>query len=417
MFFTTLTEDEFAQFTQENFSHYTQSARHYQYRNVHQQDVHLVGVKDDDGKVIAACLLSEARCLRFFKYFYTHRGPVMDYSNLRLVKYFFASLTRYLKKQRCIYVLVDPYLLASLRETDGEIIESYDNQRFIKELAKLGYIHQGYSIGYSQMSQIRWLSVLDLKDKSETQLLNEMDYQTRRNIKKTYEMGVQVRTLSIDETPTFFELFRMAEEKHGFKFRELDYFKQMQKTYGNRAFLKIAYVDLYTYLKALNEKHTELVLELNKLNAKLQESPNSKKTKSKINQLKQQVDSNTRKINETKELMQSEGDVLNLASALYLYNEHEVYYLSSGSNPKYNRFMGAYRLQWEMIKFAKKKNIDRYNFYGITGDFTDDAEDFGVQKFKEGFNAHVEEYIGDFIKPIHPLLYKLYQFTEKSRKH
>lgn len=417
MFFTTLTEDEFAQFTQENFSHYTQSARHYQHRNAHQQDVHLVGVKDDDGKVIAACLLSEARCLKFFKYFYTHRGPVMDYSNLRLVKYFFASLTRYLKKQRCIYVLVDPYLLASLRETDGEIIESYDNQCFIKELAKLGYIHQGYSIGYSQMSQIRWLSVLDLKDKSETQLLNEMDYQTRRNIKKTYEMGVQVRTLSIDETPTFFELFRMAEEKHGFKFRELDYFKQMQKTYGNRAFLKIAYVDLYTYLKALNEKHTELVLELNKLNAKLQESPNSKKTKSKINQLKQQVDSNTRKINETKELMQSEGDVLNLASALYLYNEHEVYYLSSGSNPKYNRFMGAYRLQWEMIKFAKKKNIDRYNFYGITGDFTDDAEDFGVQKFKEGFNAHVEEYIGDFIKPIHPLLYKLYQFTEKSQQH
>ena len=417
MNFTTLTEDEFAQFTQENFSHYTQSARHYQYRNANQQDVHLVGVKDDEGEVIAACLLSEARCLRFFKYFYTHRGPVMDYRNLRLVKYFFASLTRYLKKHRCIYVLVDPYLLASLRETDGEIIESYDNQRFIKELSKLGYIHQGYTIGYSQMSQIRWLSVLDLKDKSETQLLNEMDYQTRRNIKKTYEMGVQVRTLSIDETPTFFKLFRMAEEKHGFKFRELDYFKQMQKTYGNRAFLKIAYVDLHTYLKALNEKHTELVLELNKLNAKLQESPNSKKTKSKINQLKQQVDSNTRKINETKELMQTEGDVLNLASALYLYNEHEVYYLSSGSNPKYNRFMGAYRLQWEMIKFAKKKNIDRYNFYGITGDFTDDAEDFGVQKFKEGFNAHVEEYIGDFIKPVYPLLYKLYQFTEKSRKH
>ena len=134
-----------------------------------------------------------------------------------------------MKKHRCIYVLVDPYLLASLRETDGEIIESYDNQRFIKELSKLGYIHQGYTIGYSQMSQIRWLSVLDLKDKSETQLLNEMDYQTRRNIKKTYEMGVQVRTLSIDETPTFFKLFRMAEEKHGFKFRELDYFKQIQK--------------------------------------------------------------------------------------------------------------------------------------------------------------------------------------------
>ena len=36
-----------------------------------------------------------------------------------------------------------------------------------------------------------------------------------------------------------------------------------------------------------------------------------------------------------------------------------------------------------MIKFAKEHNIDRYNFYGITGDFSEDAEDAGVQKFKK----------------------------------
>ena len=52
------------------------------------------------------------------------------------------------------------------------------------------------------MSQIRWLSVLDLKDKNEDQLMKEMDYQTRRNI-KTYEMGVKVKTLPIEDTHTF----------------------------------------------------------------------------------------------------------------------------------------------------------------------------------------------------------------------
>ncbi|MEJ7307179.1 peptidoglycan bridge formation glycyltransferase FemA/FemB family protein, partial [Staphylococcus epidermidis] len=83
----------------------------------------------------------------------------------------------------------------------------------------------GYTVGYDMMSQIRWLSVLDLKGKSEDQLMKEMDYQTRRNIKKTYEMGVKVRTLSIEETGTFFDLFRMAEEKHGFKFRDEPYFE------------------------------------------------------------------------------------------------------------------------------------------------------------------------------------------------
>lgn len=39
-----------------------------------------------------------------------------------------------------------------------------------------------------------------------------------------------------------------------------------------------------------------------------------------------------------------------------------MYYLSSGSNPKYNAYMGAYRLQWDMIQFAKQQGIDRYNF-------------------------------------------------------
>ncbi len=47
--------------------------------------------------------------------------------------------------------------------------------------------------------------------------------------------------------------------------------------------------------------------------------------------------------------------------------------------------MGAYHLQWEMIKFAKAHHIDRYNFYGITGDYSKSSEDYGVQQFKKRF--------------------------------
>ena len=36
-----------------------------------------------------------------------------------------------------------------------------------------------------------------------------------------------------------------------------------------------------------------------------------------------------------------------------------------------------------MIKFAKEHDINRYNFYGITGDFSEDAEDAGVQNSKK----------------------------------
>ena len=43
------------------------------------------------------------------------------------------------------------------------------------------------------MSQIRWLSVLNLKDKSEDQLLKEMDYQTRRNIKRLMKWVLKLK--------------------------------------------------------------------------------------------------------------------------------------------------------------------------------------------------------------------------------
>ena len=415
MKFVNLTSEEFEQFTSENFSHYTQSSIHYSNRLKTKGDVHLVGVKDDQEDVIAACLLTEARSLKFFKYFYTHRGPVMDFNNLVLVRFFFKSLTAYLKKHNCLYVLVDPYVLENLRQPNGEIIESFDNRALIKTMEELGYKHQGYTVGYDTMSQIRWLSVLNLKDKSEDQLLKEMDYQTRRNIKKTYEMGVKVKTLPIEETNTFFELFKMAEEKHGFKFREEPYFVEMQKTYEDHAMLKLAYIDLQDYLDTLQTKHQNLNQQLKDVEKTLEENPNSKKNKTKHTQVKQQFDSNARKIRQTKEKIAEEGQVLHLAAALYIYNDHEVYYLSSGSNPKYNAYMGAYRLQWDMIQFAKEHNIDRYNFYGVTGDFSENAEDAGVQKFKEGFNAKIYEYIGDFIKPIKPLFYKVKQELESRR--
>ncbi|MCC3753953.1 aminoacyltransferase [Staphylococcus epidermidis] len=415
MKFVNLTSEEFEQFTSENFSHYTQSSIHYNNRSKTKGVVHLVGVKDGQEDVIAACLLTEARSLKFFKYFYTHRGPVMDFNNLVLVRFFFKSLTAYLKKHNCLYVLVDPYVLENLRQPNGEIIESFDNRALIKTMEELGYKHQGYTVGYDTMSQIRWLSVLNLKDKSEDQLLKEMDYQTRRNIKKTYEMGVKVKTLPIEETNTFFELFKMAEEKHGFKFREEPYFVEMQKTYEDHAMLKLAYIDLQDYLDTLQTKHQNLNQQLKDVEKTLEENPNSKKNKTKHTQVKQQFDSNARKIRQTKEKIAEEGQVLHLAAALYIYNDHEVYYLSSGSNPKYNAYMGAYRLQWDMIQFAKEHNIDRYNFYGVTGDFSENAEDAGVQKFKEGFNAKIYEYIGDFIKPIKPLFYKVKQELESRR--
>ena len=412
MKFSTLSEEEFTNYTKKHFKHYTQSIELYNYRNKINHEAHIVGVKNDKNEVIAACLLTEARIFKFYKYFYSHRGPLLDYFDAKLVCYFFKELSKFIYKNRGVFILVDPYLIENLRDANGRIIKNYNNSVIVKMLGKIGYLHQGYTTGYSNKSQIRWISVLDLKDKDENQLLKEMEYQTRRNIKKTIEIGVKVEDLSIEETNRFYKLFQMAEEKHGFKFRDQQYFEEMQNIYHDNSMLKLAYIDLSELLVKQNKQLEKLNKDLENTKESLENNPNSKKSKNKYDQGLQQIKAQKRKITETEALIKTDGTILDLAAALYIYNDYEVYYLSSGSNPKYNTYMGAYRLQWEMIKFAKAHNIQRYNFYGITGDFSENAEDAGVQKFKAGFNAHVEEYIGDFIKPIRPLLYKIYDLIK-----
>ncbi|HDF0089919.1 TPA: aminoacyltransferase [Staphylococcus aureus] len=408
MYFCELDVEEFNLYVDKNFSHYTQSIQNYKFLNSVEKTAYLLGVKDDKNQVLAACLLHKSRALKFFNYFYTHRGPVMDYNNLSLVEFFFLELEKFLKKHRCLYIRIDPHVLENVRTANGEIYKNYNNQNLISLLNNLGYEHQGYDIGYSKIRQIRWLSVLDLYGKNLETLLKNMNYQTRRNIRKTEEMGVKVITLPIEETYRFFNLFKMAEEKHGFSFRDEQYFEKMQRVYKDNGMLKLAYIDLDEYLRKIELRICNLNDELDTISRLLLDNPNSKKSKTKYKQLtelhKKLLSKQTFAIN----AKETYGNILDLAAALYVYNKHEVYYLSSGSNPEFNEFMGAYALQWEMIKFAKENGIDKYNFYGITGDFSDTAEDFGVQQFKKGFNAHVEEYIGDFIKPFNPILFKFF---------
>ncbi|EIO0100963.1 aminoacyltransferase [Staphylococcus pseudintermedius] len=413
MYFCELNIEEFDRFMKSNFSHYTQSIQNYDFLNKEGKRAYLVGVKNNDGKILAACLLNQSRALKYFNYFYTHRGPVMDYRDVTLVEFFFTQLDKFLKKHNCLYIRVDPHVLQNIRNANGEVLKSYDNRLLILLLARLGYKHQGYDIGYSKIRQIRWLSVLDLSNKSFDDLLKNMSYQTRRNIKKTEEMGVQVKTLPIEQTDRFFELFKMAEEKHGFSFRDKNYFEKMQRVYKDNGMLKMAFINLDDYLRKVEKELIESKTQLDELKKVLSINPNSKKSKNKYKQINEKYEKLIEKKEDTTSLKKEYGNILDLAAALYVYNNHEVYYLSSGSNPKFNEFMGAYALQWEMIKFAKENNIDKYNFYGITGDFSDSAEDFGVQQFKKGFNAHVEEYIGDFIKPFKPLLFKLFTLRNK----
>ena len=85
-----------------------------------------------------------------------------------------------------------------------------------------------------------------------------------------------------------------------------------------------------------------------------------------------------------KQLQAEHGNELPISAGYFFINPFEVVYYAGGTSNKYRHFAGSYAVQWTMINYALDHGIDRYNFYGISGDFSEDAEDAGVIKFKKG---------------------------------
>lgn len=84
-----------------------------------------------------------------------------------------------------------------------------------------------------------------------------------------------------------------------------------------------------------------------------------------------------------------QGKVLALAMIIF-YGREAVYHYSGSSN--LNREVPvSYLLQWEVIKTAKARGLERYNFWGYTAN--PKHRFFGPSLFKKGFGGHEVEYL------------------------
>ncbi|MCD8820239.1 aminoacyltransferase [Staphylococcus gallinarum] len=416
MKFTNLTAKEFGTFTDSMpNSHFTQMVGNYELKIAEGTETHLVGIKNNENEVIAACLLTAVPVMNYFKYFYTNRGPVIDFENKELVHYFFNELSKYVKKHRALYLRVDPYLPYQYRNHDGDVLENAGHDWIFDKMKHLGYKHQGFLTGFDPVVQIRFHSVLDLKDKTDKDVLKDMDGLRKRNTKKVQKNGVKVRFLGEDELPIFRAFMEDTSETKAFEDRDDSFYYNRLKYYKNRVLVPLAYMDFDEYIEELTAEREVLSKDINKALKDIEKRPENKKAYNKRDNLEKQLIANQQKIDEAKALQEQHGNELPISAAFFIINPYEVVYYAGGTSNEFRHFAGSYAVQWTMINYALDNNIDRYNFYGISGDFTEDAEDAGVVKFKKGFNADVIEYVGDFIKPINKPAYKIYTALKKLK--
>lgn len=95
---------------------------------------------------------------------------------------------------------------------------------------------------------------------------------------------------------------------------------------------------------------------------------------------------------------------------------NKVWYLYGASSNEHRNLMPNYLLQWEGIKYAISKGKDMYDFRGVSGVLDENHPQYGLYRFKKGFNAEFTEFIGEIYLNFKPVVYKLYKITEKIFK-
>lgn len=105
-----------------------------------------------------------------------------------------------------------------------------------------------------------------------------------------------------------------------------------------------------------------------------------------------------------------------LAQAFIIFYGTETAYHYGASTDLGRKYPGAYLIQWEAIKEAKKRGLKRYNFWGVAPENNKDHRFAGLSLFKRGFGGEDFEYLHAQDLIINPFKYTINYTIETIRK-
>ncbi len=377
-------------------------------------EIEYIQIMDQD-KIIASGILAMIPLMKKFKYCYVPRGFLMDYHDERVISEISCVVGNYLKQKKVVYMEMDPAILLQQRDKDGNLVENgFNNFEVVEHLKKAGFIQLPLFSGYDLSKECRWLSVLDLKKKSKEEIFKAFSYSTRQDIRGSEKYCVNVRELDVDELEILDSMEKDTSKRHSFDGFSLDYYKDLYATYGKEHVKTLyAYLDIASYQEKIESEFKKCQENIQKTEAFLKEHPGNTKKEKRLKTENEYYLSLRKKLNQVDDLKNTFGQEVPLAACLFIKYAHQIVYLVGASNYEYRLFKGPYAIQWKMIQEAIEEGYDAYNFYGISGFFEKGQEGYGVFDYKRGFNADVHEYIGNFILPCKPLVFKFYNQIKK----
>lgn len=221
MKFTTITPENFKKFaTKHHDRSFLQTLEIASLREKNGWTIYYFGVEEKN-KLIAASLVAAKPAFLGKSVFYAPGGPLLDYENEQVVKFFFEKLKAYAYSHNGYVLHIEPYYELIERDRDGKAIENgFNHQEALTNLKRVGFQEV-------PSDSPKYMFVLDIKGKTKEEIFASFKQNTRNLVHRTEKKGIKVRELSKEELPEFKKITESTSERRHFSDKSLDYYETM----------------------------------------------------------------------------------------------------------------------------------------------------------------------------------------------
>ena len=404
MIFTEISSDELQKVQEKNNDRYylQQAAVYSKMQNFNNLKTKILAVKENDEVLAYATFIYFPYKKFFFKVTAQH-GPIMDYSNTELVRFYMTDMKKYIAKDiRVLCVSVNPFLNERIYKDIEYVETTKESIETDKILTSLGYKPLNDDLFTNPTLASRCIYSRELEETlTEDTLLKTVSTMAKRSINKAIKEGITVKEIDIfnDEDAAIFDsINKSTEDRINFQIRTSEYFRNLKTALGDKLHLMVSYLDCDSLISKLNKEIEDFNSEKTKLTEKLESGKvNPEKTMNKIARIDESIAFNNDKIAKISSLKEDHGNIIYLSCASFIETKQDLIYFTGGMKKEFSRFNGSYLVMYTMIKYAIKNNFKIFNFFGTSKEFTsEDATDYSVLQFKRHFNGNVEYFMDNY---------------------
>ena len=404
MIFTEISSDELQKVQEKNNDRYylQQAAVYSKMQNFNNLKTKILAVKENDEVLAYATFIYFPYKKFFFKVTAQH-GPIMDYSNTELVRFYMTELKKYFAKDfRVLCVRVNPFLNERIYKDIEYVETTKESIETDKILTSLGYKPLNDDLFTNPTLASRCIYSRELEETlTEDTLLKTVSTMAKRSINKAIKERITVKEIDIfnDEDAAIFDsINKSTEDRINFQIRTSEYFRNLKTALGDKLHLMVSYLDCDSLISKLNKEIEDFNAEKNKLTEKLESGKvNPEKTMNKIARIDESIAFNNDKIAKISSLKEDHGNIIYLSCASFIETKQDLIYFTGGMKKEFSRFNGSYLVMYTMIKYAIRNNFKIFNFFGTSKEFTsEDATDYSVLQFKRHFNGNVEYFMDNY---------------------